>query len=53
MFKIKWAPKCNGVILSEYIEEDEMLHNPSDMDACGFLPCRAKNPLANPNTLRY
>lgn len=28
MFKIKWAPKCNGVILSEYIEEDEMLHNP-------------------------
>ena len=28
MFKVKWAPKCNGVILSEYIEEDEMLHNP-------------------------
>lgn len=28
MFKIKWAPECNGVILSEYIEENEMLHNP-------------------------
>ena len=22
-------------------------------DACGFLPCRAKNPLANTHTLRY
>ena len=22
-------------------------------DACGFLPCRAKNPLANPYTSRY
>ena len=35
-----------------------IVHDPSmgslhDMDACGFLPCRAKNPLANPNTLRY
>ena len=22
-------------------------------DACGFLPCRTKNPLANTHTLRY
>lgn len=28
MFKMKWVPKYNGVILSEYITEDEMLHDP-------------------------
>lgn len=28
MFKIKWDPDNNGVILSEYIEESEALNNP-------------------------
>lgn len=28
MFKIKWDPENNGVILSEYIEENEALNNP-------------------------
>jgi phosphoadenosine phosphosulfate reductase len=28
MFKIKWDPDNNGVVLSEYIEESEALNNP-------------------------
>ena len=28
MFKIKWDPDNNGVILSEYIEENEALNAP-------------------------